>query len=119
MSEYDQELKAARTAKRRDMDRLAAITKGLKDLRGLIGTGRTASSSPSKPEAKPVDPFLASVQKASKPAAIRAMSSPPISEKAADRAATSPQREAKNATGNTEAAPGRYAGSFSSLGKQT
>lgn len=63
LSEYDQELKRARHAKTRDLDKLAQITKGLKDLRGLIGTGRTEAATSKQPP-KPVDPFLAGLHKA-------------------------------------------------------
>lgn len=96
LSEYDHELKRTRTAKVRDLDKLQAITKGLKDLRGLIGTGRTPQAGASKPQDKPVDPFLASLAaKKKQPQTIRT-SSLPKAEKATTQTTSAEQARADN-----------------------
>lgn len=108
LSELDHELKAARLAKRRDLEKLGTITKGLKDLRGLITPGKTTPAA-SKPPTKARDAFLDSIATSGP---VRARNSPKAEKEKEAGPEEAPQREDErtpNTPDNTTQVPSRAA----------
>lgn len=81
LSELDQELRKTRRAKTRDLEKLGAITKLLKEVKALAPTQGPAKGTTGN--GKPTDPFAAALAKGI--AATTRASTPPSPEKNAQR----------------------------------